>query len=50
LASLEERSTYGELDCFLKVEDKKLDALEGDNLVDKVAEIYLSCFRSLQYY
>jgi len=32
LASLEERSTYEELTCFLGVEDNGLDR---DNLVDK---------------
>ena len=34
LASLEERSTCRELDCFLGVEN---NMLEGDNLVDKAA-------------
>ena len=33
LASLEERSTYEELDCFLETEDR--DGLEEDVLVDK---------------
>jgi len=33
LASLEERSTYGELGCFLGVEDR--DGLEEDDLVDE---------------
>ena len=36
LASLEEKSTYGELDCFLEVEDR--DGLNGDNLVDEPAK------------
>jgi len=41
LASLEEKSTYRELDHFLKVEDKKLDVLEDNNLVDKaVGDIF----------
>ena len=34
IASLEERSTYGELDCFLKVGN---NILEGDNLANKAA-------------
>ena len=33
LASLKERSTCRELDCFLEIEDG--DSLEGDDLVDK---------------
>ena len=33
LASLEERFTHEELDCFLRAEDK--NSLEGDNLTDK---------------
>ena len=41
LASLEEKSTYRELDYFLKVGDKKLDVLEDNNLVDKaVGDIF----------
>jgi len=35
LASLEERSTYREFDCFLEVEDK--NSLEEDDLADKAA-------------
>ena len=35
LASLEERSTYRELDCFLETEGR--DGLEEDVLVDKAA-------------
>jgi len=41
LASLEEKSTYKELDYFLKVEDKKLDVLEDNNSADKaVGDIF----------
>jgi len=35
LASLEERSTYGVLDCFLEAEDR--DDLEKEFLVDEAA-------------
>ena len=35
LASLEKRSTYGELDCFLEAEDG--DDLDRNNLVDEAA-------------
>jgi len=35
LASLEERSTYGVLDCFLEAEDR--DDLEEEFLVDEAA-------------
>jgi len=35
LASLEERSTYREFDCFLEVENK--NGLEGYDLADKTA-------------
>ena len=35
LASLKERFTYKELDCFLKAEDE--DNLDGDDLVDEAA-------------
>jgi len=34
LASLEEKSTHRELDCFLRAED---NILEGGNLADKAA-------------
>jgi len=35
LASLEEKSTCKELNCFLEAVDNKLDALKSNNLVDK---------------
>jgi len=42
LASLEERSTYREFDCFLEAGDR--DGLEGDILVDEVAEDEFALF------
>ena len=41
LASLEERSTYRELDCFLQVGD---DSLEKDNLADKATRNIFALF------
>jgi len=35
LASLEERFTYEEFNCFFGVEDKELGALKGDDLVNE---------------
>jgi len=37
LASLEERFTYEELDCFFGVEDKELGVLKDDDLVNEAA-------------
>ena len=42
LASLEERSTHRELDCFLKVENG--DGLEGDDLVDEATRNRFALF------
>jgi len=42
LASLEERSTCREFDCFLGVGDS--DSLKGDDLVDKVARDEFALF------
>ena len=41
LASLKERSTYRELDCFLETEDDELNVLEDDNLVDEATRNWL---------
>jgi len=43
LASLEERSTYGELNCFLEVEDE--DDLKEDVLADKATKNGFTLFR-----
>jgi len=40
LASLEEKSTYGEFDCFLAVGNNELVALENKNFVDKAVRDY----------
>ena len=42
LASLEERSTYGELDCFLEVRSR--DDLEKDALVDEATRDRFTLF------
>ena len=42
LASLEKRSTYGELDCFLEIENK--DDLEKNVLVDEAARDRFALF------
>jgi len=44
-ASFEKRFTYKELDYFLIVENKELDVLEGDNLVDEAAKNVFAFFR-----
>jgi len=41
LANLEERSTYGELDCFLGVGDKEL---EGNDLTNMTARDVFALF------
>ena len=41
LASLEERSTYGELDCFLEVGD---DSLNRDDLVNETTRNVFALF------
>jgi len=46
LASLEERSTHRESNCFFGVENKKLATLKDDNLADKTAENVFALFWS----
>jgi len=43
LASLEERSTYGELDCFLGAGNS---ILEGDDLADEATKNTFALFRA----
>ena len=42
LASLEEKSTYREIDCFLGIGDR--DSLEEEELVDKAARDVFALF------
>jgi len=44
LASLEERFTYKELDCFLEVVDKVLNVLEDNNFANKATEDIFDLF------
>jgi len=48
LASLEEKSTCGELNYFLRVEDKELNTLKDDYLVDEaVGKIFILFWESM---
>jgi len=44
LASLEERSTYRELNYFLDAVDKVLNVLEGNNFANEVTEDLFDLF------
>ena len=38
LTSFNEKFSYGKLDCFLRVEDNKLNNLKSDNLTNRATK------------